>query len=72
MVYTDIFSKGKIILMGEYAVLHGADALCLPLSTGQKLKISELDDQIIRWQWDYDQNNLVDHLWFSIQIHRYS
>lgn len=48
-----VFSHGKLILMGEYAVMHGADAICLPLNTGQRFMSSPSDDGKIHWQWSY-------------------
>ncbi len=47
------FSRGKLILMGEYAVLHGVDALCLPLKTGQELTITPSENGQINWEWYY-------------------
>jgi mevalonate kinase len=49
----EYYSNGKLILMGEYAVMHGADAVCLPLKTGQKLITSPSNDQLIHWRWSY-------------------
>lgn len=49
----EYFSNGKLILMGEYAVMHGADAVCLPLKTGQKLIASPSADGQIHWKWMY-------------------
>jgi hypothetical protein len=56
----EYFSKGKLILMGEYAVLHGADALCLPLKTGQKLIADKSDDGLIHWKWSFHDDVLAD------------
>jgi mevalonate kinase len=53
------FSFAKIILMGEYAVLHGADAICLPLKTGQQLQISETNERLIHWKWVYKDQVLA-------------
>jgi mevalonate kinase len=55
----EIFSKGKLILMGEYAVLDGADALCLPLKTGQKLNWEPAGDNMIHWNWSYDDKTIA-------------
>lgn len=55
-----IFSAGKIILMGEYAVLHGSDALCLPLATGQMLTVRPSEGNLIHWKWKYRQHILAD------------
>jgi len=53
------FSFAKIILLGEYAVLHGADAICLPLKTGQQLGISEATHKHIHWSWSYKDQVLA-------------
>lgn len=55
----EFFSRAKIILMGEYAVLHGADAICLPLKTGQKLTVAEDNDGQIGWKWVYGKEVLT-------------
>lgn len=56
----EIFSNAKIILMGEYAVMHGADAICLPLKTGQKLRVEDFDEGVIGWKWTYGNEVLAD------------
>jgi mevalonate kinase len=54
------FSHAKLILMGEYAVLHGTNAICLPLKTGQKLEIENNIPGQIHWRWSFEQNILAD------------
>lgn len=54
-----IFSSGKILLMGEYAVLHGADAICLPLKTGQELTVTDALPGEIHWKWSYNDQVLA-------------
>ena len=54
------FSHAKLILMGEYAVLHGTNAICLPLKTGQKLEIENNITGQIHWRWSFEQNILAD------------
>ncbi len=54
------FSHAKLILMGEYAVLHGTNAICLPLKTGQKLEIKNTLPREINWKWSFGQNILAD------------
>jgi mevalonate kinase len=51
----EIFSRGKLILMGEYAVMDGATALCIPLQTGQQLLYDETGDKMIHWSWTYNE-----------------
>src|SRR5690554_8127321 len=33
-------ARGKLLLTGEYLVLHGARALALPLNKGQSMKVA--------------------------------
>lgn len=54
-----LFSFGKILLMGEYAVLHGADAICLPLKTGQELTVTDAPRGEIHWKWSYKEEVLA-------------
>jgi mevalonate kinase len=62
----NFFSKAKIILLGEYAVMHGAQAICLPLATGQKMTAIPADHSLIRWTWNYKKEDLAD---FSLDCH---
>jgi len=57
-----IFSHAKLILMGEYAVLHGADAVCLPLKTGQFLNVSEDKTGQVKWKWTWKEQILADFI----------
>jgi hypothetical protein len=54
-----LYSNAKIILMGEYAVLHGADAVCMPLKTGQKLLVEDSNTASIHWRWNYKNETLA-------------
>ncbi|MBN1598227.1 MAG: hypothetical protein JW894_08030 [Bacteroidales bacterium] len=56
-------SNGKLLLSGEYVVLHGADSLVLPLKYGQDLSVCELKggfQGILKWV--ARENNEV---WFT-------
>ena len=57
-------ANGKLLLTGEYLVLHGAKAIALPLKVGQQLAVSEENgsDSLI-WQAFYH-----DQLWFSCEL----
>jgi mevalonate kinase len=55
----EFFSRGKLILMGEYAVMDGAAALCIPLETGQQLSASETGDKLIHWSWTHKEKVLA-------------
>lgn len=55
-----IYSSGKLILMGEYAVLHGIDALCIPLKAGQEMLVQDSPDNHIHWSWKYKDRYLAD------------
>ncbi len=66
MQQNHFYSNGKLLLSGEYLVLHGAKALAIPLKLGQDLKVesqTKTKSQIIHWK-SYE-NNL---LWFEMQI----
>ncbi len=59
-------SNGKLLLSGEYLVLHGAKALAIPLKLGQDLKIeSQIKSESPTIHWKSYENNL---LWFEMQI----
>jgi mevalonate kinase len=44
------YSNGKLLVTGEYLVLHGASALALPVRYGQKLEIHPHDDATFKWE----------------------
>ncbi len=56
-------SNGKLLLTGEYLVLHGAVALALPTQLGQTLTVYNYLDDLM--QWDAYQ---PDGKWFSARI----
>ncbi|HCY42033.1 MAG TPA: hypothetical protein DHV48_11870 [Prolixibacteraceae bacterium] len=61
---TTYHANGKLLLTGEYLVLHGAKALALPLKLGQQLTVQEgLDSANIIWQAFYDGK-----IWFSCEL----
>ncbi len=58
-------SHGKLMITGEYFVLHGAKSLLLPTKFFQDMTVSKLnEDSIILWE-SYDQNNSK---WFSAKF----
>ena len=44
------YSNAKLLLTGEYLVLHGGLALALPLKFGQYLEITNYDQDLLEWQ----------------------
>jgi mevalonate kinase len=57
-------ANGKLLLSGEYFVLHGAKALALPLKTGQKLSVEEeIDSNILQWKAMYQGES-----WFECEL----
>ena len=57
-------ANGKLLLTGEYLVLHGAKAIALPLNVGQQLTVSEPNaSESIHWQAIYDGK-----VWFSCEL----
>ena len=57
-------ANGKLLLTGEYLVLHGAKAIALPLKVGQSLTVSEGNhsDSLV-WQAFYN-----GQVWFSCEL----
>ncbi|MBW8332635.1 MAG: hypothetical protein K0M40_11485 [Prolixibacteraceae bacterium] len=54
-------ANGKLLLTGEYFVLHGAKALALPLKLGQQLTVHDgLNSENIIWQAFFE-----GEIWFS-------
>ncbi len=57
-------ANGKLLLTGEYLVLHGAKAIALPLKLGQQLTIQDgLNSENIVWQAFSDGK-----IWFSCEL----
>lgn len=57
-------ASGKLLLSGEYFVLHGATALALPLKVGQRLKVQEgSGSSILHWQALYKGES-----WFECEL----
>jgi len=57
-------ANGKLLLCGEYFVLHGAKALALPLKVGQNLSVYQNDSfQTIQWTAFYD-----NEIWFHCEL----
>ena len=58
-------SHGKLMITGEYFVLHGAKSLLLPTKFYQDMTVSKLNkkDKVL-WE-SYDQNN---NKWFSVEF----
>lgn len=61
---TTFHASGKLLLSGEYFVLHGAKALALPLKVGQSLNIEEGSDSgILHWKASYKEE-----VWFECEL----
>ncbi len=59
-----IYSNGKLLLTGEYAVLDGALSLAVPTKFGQSLSVEAIDVPQIIWK-SLDEN---DAIWFETDI----
>jgi len=55
------YSRGKLLLTGEYVVLDGALALALPTKFGQHLNVQSIDSPQLHWK-SFDENG---NLWFE-------
>jgi mevalonate kinase len=57
----EYYSRGKLLLSGEYLVLYGAKALTVPLKFGQHMLVTEMPGPgILKWE-----TFVLDKLWFS-------
>lgn len=61
-----LYSNGKLLLTGEYAILDGAKGLALPTRFGQFLNLSRTGSDTLDWA-SLDENN---NPWFSAQFSR--
>ena len=62
----ELYSNGKLLLTGEYAILDGAKGLALPTKFGQYLKLQTENSETLNWV-SVDQNGKV---WFKGQFSR--
>lgn len=58
------YSNGKLLLTGEYLVLHGAKSLAVPTKFGQNLEITPALGKIMVWK-SYDADGSI---WFEDEI----
>jgi len=61
---TTYHANGKLLLTGEYLVLHGAKAIAMPLNVGQRMVVSQSESSgFLQWRAFYDEK-----LWFSCEL----
>jgi mevalonate kinase len=65
MISGIFFSRAKLILLGEYAVLQDKNAVCLPLSTGQFMSVETFDLKQVHWLWKYKDQVIADFVFNS-------
>ena len=61
-----LYSNGKLLISGEYAILDGALSLATPILFGQYLEILEDDSKYIKWT----SKNANGKVWFQSRIYR--
>jgi len=62
--YSTYRANGKLLLTGEYLVLHGAKAIAVPLNVGQRMVVSAAESSdYLQWQAFYN-----NQLWFSCEL----
>jgi len=60
----EFYSNGKLLISGEYAILDGAQAMAIPTTYGQSLKVTTNSTKNILWK-SYNENN---ELWFEAKL----
>lgn len=64
------YAHGKLLLTGEYVVLHGAKALALPVKYGQWMTVSEgTEKNVLNWK-AFSPEGLW--FWCKLQLHDYT
>jgi len=61
----DFFSNGKLLISGEYFVLHGALSLAVPVRFGQSLKVETNADSPNTLKWISKEKGI---LWFHAEF----
>lgn len=57
-------ANGKLLLTGEYLVLHGAKAIAVPLNVGQQMVVSDGNSsETLYWQAFFN-----NQIWFSCEL----
>lgn len=57
-------ANGKLLLSGEYLVLHGAKAIAIPLKVGQQMVVSQVENSsAVQWQARFQ-----DKIWFECKL----
>lgn len=59
-------AKGKLLITGEYSVLHGAVALALPTTFGQRLTVEQSQNNHLIWT-SLDE---AGEIWFAAEFDR--
>ncbi|MFP4047473.1 MAG: GYDIA family GHMP kinase [Bacteroidales bacterium] len=59
------YSRGKLLLTGEYLVLKGGEGIALPLKVGQYMRTEPLHDNKIIWETTY-KSNIIFQAAFSL------
>ncbi len=57
----EYYSRGKLLITGEYFVMEGSEALALPLKMGQHLLVEKNSDQRLEIKWE---SYIKGNLWF--------
>ncbi len=55
------YSRGKLLLTGEYFVMEGSKALAVPLKFGQRLQVQKQNDEKPEISWE---SYIKNKLWF--------
>lgn len=63
----EFYSRGKLLLTGEYVVLDGAEALALPCKLGQSLSVKKSSGKEYTWTSYLNNGTLWQNVNFSLE-----
>ena len=60
----EFYSPGKLLITAEYFVLSGAKAFALPTQQGQSMRVTPIEEGVIRWKSHTD----TEDVWMDLTL----
>ena len=62
------FSRGKLLITGEYFILDGAHGLALPTQLGQKMEVQVSESE--KWKLEWNSYDVDKNCWLQLELSR--